>query len=261
MFLKLPPVYTHMLIVPFFLLQVFLLPSLLARKRLWNMKYPICIVLAEGEEGEEEDSTEEAFEGEPRSDRQAALSQPSQPTTLFLFGRTGREKEEWFQNFLRASKMKSHSGCGSQSGKGEHFWWANLIIWCLILHKILHNIPFHDILFTAGLLKNIYIPKLHLCCVVTQSQLVIPQQFCYCVSNPKVPLLPRCVPTLWLQWISFNAVHRWLQQREHWPHSLSATHEGSGCQHKRKDPTGLQQLHNTFHCTRKCKHSSQPLPQ
>ncbi|XP_023665059.2 testis-expressed protein 2 isoform X2 [Paramormyrops kingsleyae] len=96
--------------------KVFLLPSLLARKRLWNMKYPICIVLAEGEEGEEEGSTEEAFEGEPRADRQAAPSQPSQPTTLFLFGRTGREKEEWFQNFLRASMMKSHSGCGSQSG-------------------------------------------------------------------------------------------------------------------------------------------------
>ncbi|XP_048870768.1 testis-expressed protein 2 isoform X2 [Brienomyrus brachyistius] len=98
--------------------KVFLLPSLLARKRLWNMKYPICIVLAEGKEGAEEESTEEAFEGEPRAGRQAAPSLPAQPTTLFLFGRTGREKEEWFQNFLRASMMKSHSGSGSQSSNG-----------------------------------------------------------------------------------------------------------------------------------------------
>lgn len=26
------------------------------------------------------------------------------PTTLYLFGRTGREKEEWFRHFLLASK-------------------------------------------------------------------------------------------------------------------------------------------------------------
>lgn len=40
---------------------------------------------------------------------------------LYLFGRTGREKEEWFRRFLLASKLKSEakkpSGlCGSKPG-------------------------------------------------------------------------------------------------------------------------------------------------
>lgn len=40
---------------------------------------------------------------------------------LYLFGRTGREKEEWFRRFLLASKLKSEgkkssSLCGSKPG-------------------------------------------------------------------------------------------------------------------------------------------------
>lgn len=43
------------------------------------------------------------------------------PVTLYLFGRTGREKEEWFHHFLIAAKdtemEKQHSGgCVSRSG-------------------------------------------------------------------------------------------------------------------------------------------------
>lgn len=42
--------------------------------------------------------------------------------TLYLFGRTGREKEEWFQQFLSASKLKADSKkassvAGSKSGE------------------------------------------------------------------------------------------------------------------------------------------------
>lgn len=33
-------------------------------------------------------------------------SSSSRDLTLYLFGRTGREKEEWFQRFLSASKLK-----------------------------------------------------------------------------------------------------------------------------------------------------------
>ncbi|KAI1896006.1 hypothetical protein AGOR_G00090360 [Albula goreensis] len=51
--------------------KVFLLPPALARKRVWNQKYPA-----------------------------------DQPIVLYLFGRTGREKEEWFQRFLSASMTK-----------------------------------------------------------------------------------------------------------------------------------------------------------
>uniref|UniRef100_A0A8C6TK43 SMP-LTD domain-containing protein n=1 Tax=Neogobius melanostomus TaxID=47308 RepID=A0A8C6TK43_9GOBI len=64
--------------------QVSLLPPGLARKRIWNKKYPICIVLAPG-----------AHEGQEEDERQV---------TLYLFGRSGRDKEEWFQHFLSASK-------------------------------------------------------------------------------------------------------------------------------------------------------------
>lgn len=36
--------------------------------------------------------------------------------TIYLFGRTGREKEEWFRRFLLASRMKSEGRSGSLPG-------------------------------------------------------------------------------------------------------------------------------------------------
>ncbi|XP_060946638.1 testis-expressed protein 2-like [Limanda limanda] len=81
--------------------KVSLLPPGLARKRVWNKKYPICITLAEGEVGEE--SVVEGQEEEERAERPTALD-PQLPVTLYLFGRTGREKEEWFQHFSSASR-------------------------------------------------------------------------------------------------------------------------------------------------------------
>ncbi|KAM6951064.1 testis-expressed protein 2 [Aplochiton taeniatus] len=114
--------------------KVFLLPAVLASKRLWNPKYPICIQLAEGErpqqqEEQEEQEEEEEEERKPEENQgveeeeQAAVkpaaqlrANPFKPTvatptpashtpttTLYLFGRTGREKEEWFHHFLSAS--------------------------------------------------------------------------------------------------------------------------------------------------------------
>ncbi|XP_078135534.1 testis-expressed protein 2 [Sander vitreus] len=90
--------------------KVFLLPSVLARKRMWNPKYPICIQLAGTENCQEDEGgrSEESRGKEPG----AELASPQQssskhvhdlPTTLYLFGRTGREKEEWFRHFLFAS--------------------------------------------------------------------------------------------------------------------------------------------------------------
>ncbi|XP_041940950.1 testis-expressed protein 2-like [Alosa sapidissima] len=88
--------------------KVFLLPSALARKRIWNKKYPICLILAEGAESREEGMVGHAMEGEDeeKGDKHPLLSDSERdlPTTLYLFGRTGREKEEWFQHFLSASK-------------------------------------------------------------------------------------------------------------------------------------------------------------
>ncbi|XP_017277266.1 testis-expressed protein 2-like [Kryptolebias marmoratus] len=84
--------------------KVFLVPPALARKRVWNRKYPICITLAEGEEGEE--SQAEGQKEGKKAEKASVLDQQV-PVTLHLFGRTGREKEEWFQHFVSASKAEA----------------------------------------------------------------------------------------------------------------------------------------------------------
>ncbi|KAF7652827.1 hypothetical protein LDENG_00091950 [Lucifuga dentata] len=81
--------------------KVSLLPPGLARKRLWNKKYPICITVAEGDV-REESLIERQEEEEERAERHAVLDHQL-PVTLYLFGCTGREKEEWYQHFLSAS--------------------------------------------------------------------------------------------------------------------------------------------------------------
>ncbi|KAM6905297.1 testis-expressed protein 2-like [Xenentodon cancila] len=90
--------------------KVSLVPSGLARKRMWNKKYPIAITLAEGELGEVS-----LVDGQGEEERAEKHTVPTHhlPVTLYLFGRTGREKEEWFQHFLLASRggaLSSTSG-------------------------------------------------------------------------------------------------------------------------------------------------------
>lgn len=93
------------------------MPQGLARKRVWNKKYPICIELgrqddfmskAEGERMEASEGTRERGEGTGafQERRSSSSSSSSSILTLYLFGRTGRDKEEWFQRFLSASKLK-----------------------------------------------------------------------------------------------------------------------------------------------------------
>ncbi|XP_056263838.1 testis-expressed protein 2-like isoform X2 [Pseudoliparis swirei] len=94
--------------------KVSLLPPGLARKRIWNKKYPICVTLAEGEVGEE--SVIEGKEEEERAEKHTAPDhQP--PVTLYLFGRTGREKEEWFQHFLSASRAEAQSSVSRENAE------------------------------------------------------------------------------------------------------------------------------------------------
>lgn len=106
------------------------MPQSLARKRIWNKKYPICIELgkqddfmskAEGDPGESSNSRgrgERTGGGQER-----ASTSSSRDLTLYLFGRTGREKEEWFQRFLSASKPKVDSKkavtAGTKSGEQD----------------------------------------------------------------------------------------------------------------------------------------------
>uniref|UniRef100_A0A8D0CZD3 Testis expressed 2 n=1 Tax=Sander lucioperca TaxID=283035 RepID=A0A8D0CZD3_SANLU len=108
--------------------KVYLAPPSLARKRIWNKKYPICIELgkqddfmskAEGDRLEPGESSNTRDRGEGTG---GWSSSSSRDLTLFLFGRTGREKEEWFQHFLSASQLKEDlkkaSGvAGSKNGE------------------------------------------------------------------------------------------------------------------------------------------------
>ncbi|XP_028269546.1 testis-expressed protein 2-like isoform X2 [Parambassis ranga] len=96
--------------------KVYLVPHNLARKRIWNKKYPICIELgrqddfmskAEGDRWETGDVTSKAEgTGGAQERGSSSSSSSSRDLTLYLFGRTGREKEEWFQRLLTASKLK-----------------------------------------------------------------------------------------------------------------------------------------------------------
>ncbi|XP_078385167.1 testis-expressed protein 2 isoform X2 [Cetorhinus maximus] len=135
--------------------RVHLVPKGLARKRIWNKKYPICIELARQDdfmsktqtekENVEEKLLAEKIETALEEPRKPSVSQDSAKTicqkdqVLYLFGRTGREKEEWFRRFILASKLKadakrlaslggggipgfvpSHSRNNSQSGMLTH---------------------------------------------------------------------------------------------------------------------------------------------
>ncbi|KAM8841856.1 testis-expressed protein 2-like isoform 1-T1 [Synchiropus picturatus] len=96
--------------------KVSLVPQNLARKRVWNKKYPIRIELGRQDDfmSKTEGDKFEIPEGPSVRDRDGAgggsdrsHSASTRDLTLYLFGRTGREKEEWFQRLLTASKLKT----------------------------------------------------------------------------------------------------------------------------------------------------------
>ncbi|XP_029294117.1 testis-expressed protein 2 [Cottoperca gobio] len=115
--------------------KIYLVPQSLARKRVWNKKYPICIELAKQDDFMSKAQVEKPEAGEEkltglgekleRVDKcdkvevSGSAEEPKRPTsaggdqTIYLFGRTGREKEEWFRRFLLASRMKSEGRGGS----------------------------------------------------------------------------------------------------------------------------------------------------
>ncbi|XP_066432738.1 testis-expressed protein 2-like [Eleutherodactylus coqui] len=96
--------------------QVFLYPDGLANKRLWNKKYPICIQLSDSDDPEVENVEPAGIETDSgeflRKDPDDCEKSECKARTLYLFGRTGRGKEEWYQNLVRASQ-------GSMTGKQD----------------------------------------------------------------------------------------------------------------------------------------------
>uniref|UniRef100_A0A4W4DQS9 SMP-LTD domain-containing protein n=1 Tax=Electrophorus electricus TaxID=8005 RepID=A0A4W4DQS9_ELEEL len=124
---------------------IYLVPHSLARKRVWNKKYPICIELTKQDDfmskaqGDRAEGVEE--KAPPPGDRteqvggNEEIKRSSTDPVLYLFGRTGREKEEWFRRMLLASQPKAeitkpsslpasfvpaHVRGGSQSGALSH---------------------------------------------------------------------------------------------------------------------------------------------
>ncbi|XP_012810144.1 testis-expressed protein 2 isoform X2 [Xenopus tropicalis] len=109
--------------------KVHLVPKSLARKRVWNKKYPICLELARQDDfmakaqADREGAEDKVHKGEQAEDGSRAVPTQDGSRTaghreqvLYLFGRTGREKEEWFRKFLLASKMRSDGKKAMKSG-------------------------------------------------------------------------------------------------------------------------------------------------
>ncbi|NXU25821.1 TEX2 protein, partial [Thalassarche chlororhynchos] len=109
--------------------EVFLCPASLARKRTWNKKYPICVLLPNPADTECRSSEEHDAELQ-RNEGTKKASVPGQDVPgdyrercLYLFGRTGREKEEWYQYLVRASCGTPSSSCGeARAGEKQPSW-------------------------------------------------------------------------------------------------------------------------------------------
>ncbi|GAB1607864.1 testis-expressed protein 2-like isoform X1 [Argonauta hians] len=98
--------------------RVFLLPAGLVKKRLWSKKYPICVDLSTNSAQKSAGGNSGGSSGQKKSSSKDSSVCPSpstelgfeiiseeacNPTILYLFARTGREKEEWFKRFQAAS--------------------------------------------------------------------------------------------------------------------------------------------------------------
>ncbi|XP_032849544.2 testis-expressed protein 2-like isoform X2 [Tyto alba] len=105
--------------------KVFLCPPSLARKRTWNKKYPICLLLPDPADmdcrsSEEQDAELQRDEGIKKAPVPGQdVPGDCRERCLYLFGRTGREKEEWYQHLMRASRGTPGSSRGeARAGVG-----------------------------------------------------------------------------------------------------------------------------------------------
>ncbi|NXN14891.1 TEX2 protein, partial [Indicator maculatus] len=105
--------------------KVFLCPPSLARKRTWNKKYPICVLLPARScrSSEEQDTELQREEGMKAPTAGQEVPGGCRDRCLYLFGRTGREKEEWYQHLVRASRGAPSSSHGEAlTGKKQLLW-------------------------------------------------------------------------------------------------------------------------------------------
>ncbi|KAL8565093.1 hypothetical protein ACOMHN_005296 [Nucella lapillus] len=90
---------------------VFLQPPGLVKKRIWSKKYPICVALSQTGT-KTKDIGESSVDGPSVEGSKNDLGfemiseEKCDSSVLFLFARTGREKEEWFRRFAAATQGK-----------------------------------------------------------------------------------------------------------------------------------------------------------
>ena len=80
--------------------KVSLLPLGLVRKRLWSKKYPLCLALAKTGSKVEQKTENELAKG---MGYEVIPPEMCETSMLFLFARTGREKEAWFRRLDAAT--------------------------------------------------------------------------------------------------------------------------------------------------------------
>ncbi|XP_071963157.1 testis-expressed protein 2-like [Antedon mediterranea] len=98
--------------------SVFLLPDGLVSKRTWSKKYPICIKFEKKDSDLNTDvkpveDKEDKVDSDSTKDLQGyefIKKDEINTNVIYLFARTGREKEEWFWKFETASKYKKIRG-------------------------------------------------------------------------------------------------------------------------------------------------------
>ncbi|XP_013384366.1 testis-expressed protein 2 [Lingula anatina] len=88
--------------------RVFLLPQGLVKKRVWSKKYPLCIKLSKAGDAlskqmSPQSSTEDPYDAKG-SGFEVVTKEACDDSVLYLFARSGREKEEWYWRFDAATK-------------------------------------------------------------------------------------------------------------------------------------------------------------
>ncbi|KAK6170117.1 hypothetical protein SNE40_018590 [Patella caerulea] len=84
--------------------RIFLMPQGLVAKRLWSKKYPICIALAQDRKSGKSKTTDSLKRVTPDDDGfEMITDEKCSNNILYLFARTGQEKEEWYRRFKAAA--------------------------------------------------------------------------------------------------------------------------------------------------------------
>ena len=95
--------------------KVSLLPPTLTMKKVWSRKCPICIVLEKSSSVSEDVTySNKSTDDEDDTEVMHALKQQDSfdnVGTLYLFARTGREKEDWFNHLCKLLRNSPESSC------------------------------------------------------------------------------------------------------------------------------------------------------